>query len=188
MDTNTDNVIGTSALADELGMTRQALAKWARQGLSDAAKVSHGKWDRERALSWLADVREDALQDVPPEVGVKVAEWRARLYKAQTEYQELRNGLAKKVLMYRETGTRAVNEYAAQQIADVDAWARDTSDEAAQVLISKGISAAEVIEIKREVANGLRGRQPELVRRVLSVFRTVEDVGATRIRLSGSVG
>lgn len=184
-----DDVIGTGALAEEVGVTRQMIAKWAAMGLEDAAKVGRGKWDRERALSWLADVREDAFPDgVTPEAAATLTETRTRLYAAQTEYQELRNGIAKNVLMYREAATRAMNEYAAQQVADVDAWARDTSDEAAHILTAKGISAAEVIKIKSEVANGLRGRQPELVGRVIDVLRAVEDVGATRIRLSGSVG
>ena len=183
------DTIRTADLAHEVCVSRQMVAKWSREGLENAAKVGHGKWDREAALQWIAERREDVPPgSATPAEAASLTEQRRLLYRSQTEYSDIRNGVAKNLLVYRDAASRAFSEYAAAQLADIESWTQDTSDPAAQMLLKRGMTAAEVQVIKTGLANELRRRQAELVRGVDAVLSTVEDVGAARIRLSGRMG
>lgn len=179
------DVISTQELANSAGCSRQWIGTCAREGLADYAKLGRGKWDKVKALEWIEDRRRDGADGGTPEQKEALTAVKIDYYKSKTAAQEIQNDRMRGVLIYRDTAMQAVNGYAAQQLSSVDSWARDVSDEAGRLLASKGLSSAEVIQVKAEVANGLRREQSGLARRVHDVLSTVEDVGTTRIRLSG---
>lgn len=182
-------LIKTTDLAHEVGVSRQTIAKWAREGLQEAAKVSHGKWDRERALSWIADRREDAGElDKRSDIAKAMAEARTELYKSQTKGSDIRNDLAMGVLCYRDRALDAFAKAASAQIATGDAWARDHKSPACAALADKGLSAAAILQLKAEVWNELRGLQSESLERVARDLAIGEDVAPSRVRVARRVG
>ncbi len=180
--------IKTADLAHEVGVSRQMIGKWSKEGLKDAAWISHGKWDRERALSWIADRREDSpdWQGKTP-AGKDLVAARIKLYTVQAEGAEIRNKAAEALLVYRDTAMGAFSAVTAECIAAGDAWARDHTTPAAQVLLER-VSAAQVLALKAEVWNEVRGIQAEAVRRVEADLAAGEDVGPTRIRVARRMG
>ena len=180
--------IRTADLAAEVNVSRQLIARWSREGLAQAAKISHGKWDREKALAWIADRREDSPRlDGQGPTSAELMQARIRLYAAQGEGAEIRNGLAMATLVYRDRATSAFTEAASEQIASGDAWARDHTTPAAKPLLEH-LSAALVIALKAELWNELRRLQSESVERVARALASGEDVAPTRIRVSRRMG
>ena len=184
-------IVTSKALLIELGgVTRNQLSQWGKEGLEAAAKVSHGKWRREDALSWVADRRADSLyEDGKPASGVDwgtIAEHRARLYKLQGDGQEMRNGLMEASLVYRESAVAATAEAAQEQIAAGDAWARDATTPACKAL--KGVTQAQALAFKAEMWNELRQIQAQAIRRVAGALAVGEDVGSARVRVPRRMG
>lgn len=180
--------ISTADLAAEVGVSRQMIGKWMREGLSEAAKVSRGKWRRESALSWIADRREDSVRfDGEGSASSDITEARIDLYRAQTKGANIRNDLALATMVYRDRSVDAFSRAASEQIASGDAWARDHRTPACAP-IAKLASAAAIIAIKAELWNELRGIQSESVKRVAGALAAGEDVAPSRIRLSRRVG
>lgn len=182
------DVICTADLAAETGVSRQMIGRWSREGLEDAAKVGYGKWDREKALQWIADRREDSetLNGTGPTSGELMAA-RIDLYRTQAQGAKIRNAAAESTLVLRTAATGAYSECQAEIIAAGDAWARDPKTEACEPL-RRHMSEAAVIALKAELWHELRARCADSVRRVEFDLATGADVGAARIRLPGSVG
>lgn len=181
--------IGTADLAHEAGVSRQMIARWSREGLEEAAKLGRGKWDREVALSWIADRREDSPNlNGAGITSSDLAAARKRLYDVQAEGGEIRNRMAERSLVPRSDATGAFSQATAECIAAGDAWARDHTTPASAPLVDAGLSAAKVIALKAELWNELRTQQADAVRRVESDLADGGDVGSTPIRLSRRMG
>lgn len=181
-------IIKTIELAKEAGVSRQMIGKWALEGLATAARVGHGKWDREVALSWIADRREDSPNfDGGPSTRMDIAEARCRLYTLQGDGAELRNALLEASVVFRDSAVSAFSECTSELIAAGDAWARDATTPACKMLLEH-VSAATAIKIKAELWHELRTRQAEAVRRVERTLAAGEDVGSARSRLPGRMG
>lgn len=164
------------------------IAKWGREGLDEAAKVGRGLWNRERALSWIADRREDSLRldgGGPPNADLVIA--RIALYKAQTKGAEIRNDLAMASLCFRDKATDAFSSAASEQIAAGDAWSRDHQSPACSTL-ARQVGPAQVLAIKAELWNELRELQSRSIERIAGTLAAGEDVGPASIRLSRRVG
>ena len=182
------DTLSTADLAAEVGVSRQMIARWSREGLQEAAKIKHGKWDRERALSWIADRREDSpYLDGQGNGPSELVAARIRLYQVQAVGADIRNKAAESLLIYRERATGTFASMTAECIAAGDAWARDHTTPACAVLLEH-VSAAAALAIKAEIWNELRQRQADAVRRVEVDLAAGEDVGPTRVRISGRVG
>lgn len=186
MDTSTE--IGTEDLAVEVGVSRQMIGRWAREGLEEVAKIRRGKWDRERALTWIGDRREDSVRmdDTNASPGDLVAA-RIRLYNLQADGAKIRNDLAEASVVYRDTAERVISESAGQQIAAGDAWARDPGTEACKPLLDK-MSPAQLLQIKAELWNELRRTQADAIRSASRTLAIGEDVGSARVRVARRVG
>jgi len=180
------DLIKTIDLANEAGVSRQRIAQWSREGLAESAKVAHGKWDREAALSWIADRREDGTAGTPDEK-VTLAETRIRLYTLQADGQHLRNQAQEATLVPREAVTQAFSVATGEQISSGDAWARDPQTPACKPLLEH-YSAARVLQIKAELWNEVRATQAESIRRAQRTLAVGDDVGSIRIRIPRSVG
>ena len=180
--------IRTADLAHEVGVSRQMIARWSREGLEEAAKLGHGRWDRQAALSWIADRREDSptLDGTGPTSG-ELAKARIDLYRVQAEGGKIRNSLATSELVRRKRAITEISAVTAECVATGDAWARDHTTPACAVL-TKHVSAAQAIAIKAEVWNEIRQLHADAVRRVDAYLSAGEDVGPTRIRVPGSLG
>ena len=182
-------IIGTEALATEVGVSRQMIGRWAREGLS-VAKIAHGKWNRELALSWIADRREDSLNQTgfdrssPSDINLH----RARLYSLQADGQQLRNGILESNLVFRDSAVAAYTEATQEMISAGDSWSRDAGTPAAKALVGSGLTQAQILALKRELWNELRGRESETIRRVAGTLSAGEDVGSARVRLPRRVG
>ena len=172
------------------------IARWSREGLEEAAKVRRGHWHREAALSWIADRREDAsirahmgqhgaeLDDDSRSTGQDLLEARLALYRQQARGQEIRNSAAEAQLVPREKAIGTYAETQARIIARGDAWARDPNTEAAKPLLER-LSPAAVIQLKAELWHELRAQHADVIRVLETHLAHGEDVGSTRIRLSG---
>lgn len=182
------DTIRTADLAHEAGVSRQTIAKWQREGLGAAAKIAHGKWNREAALSWIADRREDSLHLTGTgDEAASLTKARIKLYTAQTAGAEIRNELAMGTLVYRDRATDAFAQVASAQIAAGDSWARDHRTPACEPL-EKHVSAAVILAMKAELWNELRGLQSRSVERVAGALATGEDVAPTRIHVARRMG
>lgn len=178
-------IVKTVDLCVEANVSRTMISRWSREGMKEAAQVSHGKWDREKALSWIADRREDsAALDGRGLTSGDLLEARVRLYRVQAEGAEIRNKAAEAHLVYRERATGAFSTVTSECIVAGDAWARDHSTKAAAPLRDV-LSAAQVIALKSELWHELRAIHQNAVERVSADLAAGEDVGATRIRVAG---
>lgn len=182
------STIGTEDLALEVGVSRQMIGRWAKEGLAAAAKVSRGKWDRERALAWIGDRREDSpnLEGTEQPRG-DLTEARIRLYTLQGDGVAMRNSLLEASVVFRDSAVKAFSECTAELMACGDAWARDATSDAAKPLLEH-VSAATVVALKAELWNELRSLQAQAVRRVAGTLAAGEDVGSARVRLPGRMG
>lgn len=182
------DIVRTADLAHEVGVSRQMIAHWSREGLEEAAKLGRGKWDRRAALSWISDRREDSplLDGAGPSSG-DLAAARIDLYRVQAEGGKIRNRLAIGELVRRKRAVTEISAVTAECVAIGDAWARDHTTPACAAL-AKHVTAAQVIAIKAEVWHEIRQLHADAVRRVDAYLAVGEDVGPTRIRVPGSMG
>ena len=178
----------TIELAAEAGVSRQMISLWAHEGLAEAAKLGYGKWDREAALAWIADKREDTLRlDGKAPSTSDLVQARIRLYEQQARGRQLLNEQAEKALVSRSSVRGAFSEVVAECIAAGDAWARDHTTPACAELC-KHVSAARVLAMKMELWHELRREHETACERADNRLASGEDVGAPRIRVSGRVG
>jgi len=162
------------------------ISRWSHEGLKESAQIRRGYWDREAALGWIADRREDGT--VTAASSSDLLQARLELYRAQGRGQNIRNDLAEATVVYRKRAEQGMSDATAEQIAAGDAWARDASTPAAKPLQKLGLTAAQVLALKSELWNEHREAQSRAVQRVIDALAVGEDVGASRIRISGSLG
>lgn len=185
-------IVTSKELLAEVAVSRNQLSLWGKEGLEHAAKVSHGKWDRERALIWIADRRADSLRedgrDAPEGMDWgTISEHRARLYKLQGDGQELRNDIQRGHLVYRESAVQAFAEATQEIIAVGDGWARDVGTDAVRPLLDT-LTQAQALHIKLEIWNELRDLHATAVRRIEGTLAGGVDVGPSRVRLPRRMG
>ena len=182
------DIITTGELHRVANVSRQMISRWSREGLEQAAKVGRGKWDREAALSWIADRREDSPNfDGAQEARSDLNEARIRLYTLQGDGVSMRNALLEASVVFRDSAVKAFSATVSEMIAAGDAWARDATTPACKPLLEH-LSPAAVLALKAELCNEYRSLQAEAVRRVAGTLAAGEDVGSARTRLPGRVG
>ena len=168
--------VRTADLAHEVGVSIQMIGKWAREGLKDAAKISHGQWDRERALSWIADRREDSPVPVPgSDLQKQLTAARTKLYELQGDAQSLRNEILAGNLVLADSVENMAREQWAAVVAAGDQWVA-------------GGRTGEIQYERRKLWHDLRTKLLRSIEDIASSLRGGEDVTAARIRYGGRVG
>lgn len=168
--------IRTIDLANEAGVSRQRIAQWGREGLEAAAKVSYGKWDRERALSWIADRREDSPVPLPgSDLQKQLTSARTKLYELQGDAQRLRNEILAGNLVLADTVENIAREQWAGIVAAGDQW------------VAEG-RTGEIQHDRRKLWHDLRTRLFRAIEDISTSLSSGEDVAAARVRYGGRVG
>ena len=121
--------IRTAELADQAGVSRQMIGKWAREGLKDVAHIRHGWWDADAALTWIAERRGDQLAVAG---GPELTAARTRLTNLQADGHELKNQRERGESAYLDDMEAAIMElFAAMREVGDRECARGTAQEQA---------------------------------------------------------
>ncbi len=161
-------VVTSKELAQAAGVTPGRVRQWVKEGLP---RIGRNQYDSEAALAWIADRREDQVE----QSGDDIKALRARLYKLQGDAQHLRNEVLRGNLVLSSTAEAEFRAAFAELVSIHDAW------------IAQGRNAEEQRRLT-ELSHAVRAASERAIDHVAATLARGEDVAATRVRYGRRVG
>lgn len=169
-------IVTTTELAKAASLSVQRIYEYRREGMPQQAR---NKWDLEASLAWLDERRGTTVRqtDIEDEriTNATIMAARHRLVMAQGDAQIRRNQLLDGVTAPVAKFMRLERERVSAELRVGDVW------------VSKGKSASDQ-HLRRELWDDLRREISGSLATLESALAAGEDVAATRIRYSGSMG
>ena len=112
--------VGTQALADHLGVSRQRIQQYVHLGMP---KLGRGKYDPDACKRW----QQDTLDDTIPET-TSLSDERARYYKSQADLAEWKVSTAKAEHVNLEVLAAALSNVVSAIVLELDTWIDQAPD------------------------------------------------------------